>query len=384
MQIALRWGDLQCGDLDQGTSKMRYFRLAVMASLAALGSSAVFAQQSSSNAINQSASYLNVSEKMPGGDEKMSQSLGRDCDTTQACGCNGCGCGCRSYLGTCCGDALWEVNAGGVALTRTRPQSSQIIRQATTPNATLLDASDINFDWAIGPDISIVRRLCDCRAFQAVDFRYFGVWNVQGNRDTNPDTAWQFPNTTVFGATSVSTSYETQLHSVELNVLRDSPLCRLTWLAGFRWVQLKDDLDNGVLIETTARNRYDYRTENNLYGGQVGAMIRLLDTCGPLQITLVPKAGIYATTVRNEYTAPAIAASNRDDRASFVGDVGVLATYCVTEHLSVQGGYQLLWVDGVAVGGSQPAALNPNTQEGINSSGSAFYHGATAGVTFCW
>jgi hypothetical protein len=49
--------------------------------------------------------------------------------------------------------------------------------------------------------------------------------------------------------------------------------------------------------------------------------------------------------------------------------------------LSVRAGYQLLYVNGVAIAADQVTATDFVTSSGIDTHGSAFFHGATAGVT---
>jgi hypothetical protein len=68
---------------------------------------------------------------------------------------------------------------------------------------------------------------------------------------------------------------------------------------------------------------------------------------------------------------------------SFLGELAIKATYHLTEHWSVYGGYQLMWLEGVALAGDGVAAMYSGDSEMIKT-GAAFYHGALAGAEFRW
>ena len=69
--------------------------------------------------------------------------------------------------------------------------------------------------------------------------------------------------------------YDSRLYNAELN-MRWNPFCRLTILAGFRWVNLSEDLQGNLPPERTVPF-WDSNTKNNLYGFQIGADARLFD-----------------------------------------------------------------------------------------------------------
>ncbi|MEO8271436.1 MAG: hypothetical protein ABI557_17065, partial [Aureliella sp.] len=71
-------------------------------------------------------------------------------------------------------------------------------------------------------------------------------------------------------------------------------------------------------------------------------------------------------------------------RTAFVAEIGTNGAYCLTDHLSLRGGYRLLWVDGVALVSDQLASSNFYTGNGFNGSGNVFYHGATAGLEYAF
>ena len=184
-----------------------------------------------------------------------------------------------SPLGNCCGEnccrgrcwdeccePLWTVNAGTVILTRNAPQSSPILINSI-PRTTLLDANAFKFNWAAGADIGIVRRINSSAAIDAMDFRYFGVQSWQADTSVVPSSLWRFPTDTGSRpAAPIASSYDSRLYSVELNARRNSSYSWLTWLAGFRWLQLNDQLNNAASFSQVFN--YHTTTRNNLYGSR--------------------------------------------------------------------------------------------------------------------
>lgn len=103
---------------------------------------------------------------------------------------------------------------------------------------------------------------------------------------------------------------------------------------------------------------------------------------------VVSKAGIYSNAAAQDSSVSTgiatLNASGRSTRTAFVGEIGTNGSWCVTDHLSLRGGYRLLWIDGVALASDQLASTNFFTGTGFNGSGNAFYHGATAGLEFAF
>jgi hypothetical protein len=139
--------------------------------------------------------------------------------------------------------------------------------------------------------------------------------------------------------------------------------------------------NHGVLTTT-------FDDTNRLYGGQLGMDLNLLNSNGPLRINAGFKTGVYGNVADNDFTANAIYASNsaNDTPTAFVGDITISASYQLTKHCAIRGGYQLLWLDELALAsdnavhkevvGAGPA--------GIVTDGDLFYHGATAAMEFAW
>jgi hypothetical protein len=131
-----------------------------------------------------------------------------------------------------------------------------------------------------------------------------------------------------------------------------------------------------------------FQTANRLYGGQTGANVSVVNR-GAARIDGIFKAGLYGNAASNRFgvtqaIGPAFATADRSGQVAFLGEIGVVGVYQWTDSIALRGGYQLLWLDGVALAPDQVTATRILTQNGINTTGDAFYHGALMGIQANW
>jgi hypothetical protein len=269
---------------------------------------------------------------------------------------------------------LWTLQANALLLERSRPHSSPVLING---GVVEINAHDFVFNWQAGPDISLFRRLS---ADRALELRYF---NVAPCQSTISSTVPPFFQQNPIDFTAI---YETQLYNAEVN-LRQASMSGdwLTWLAGFRWLAFSERLER----RSTGGIQYEkYSTVNYLCGGQLGADVRLWSRGGPWSVNSIGKVGLFGNSATSRFEVvqaiPFPGSANHDAQLAFVGELGVIAAYQWNERLRLRGGYELLWIEGVAVAGDQPAALNIFSGEGINSQGGAFFHGFTGGFELIW
>lgn len=299
----------------------------------------------------------------------------------------------RHAMGT---ESLWQLNVGSAILTRGTMDGSTIMERIFPfPTETILSGSDFRFGYAAGPDISGVRLLRNSQFFDAIDFRYFDVQSMSAATqvDTN-NINWRFAadsTSSIPGSGNVDAQYVSQLYSFEFNLRRTIGDSEAAWLSGFRWLQVDDSMG---LIGTRTNgqtNSWNWNTNNNLYGYQVGAFVPLIASSSPWSLSVSPKAGIYGNQCMSRWDdgIPAGTIDNTNsifrNQVAFVGDLSVRLGYRVAKWCTLQAGYQLLWLNGIGVAADQAEVLGrPATATGLNSSGSAFFHGALAGVTIDW
>ena len=74
-----------------------------------------------------------------------------------------------------------------------------------------------------------------------------------------------------------------------------------------------------------------------------------------------------------------------DSSVAFVGEIGITGVYQLTKHIALRGGYQTLWISGVALASDNMAnATALSSQANITTDGDLFYHGALMSVDFMW
>lgn len=292
----------------------------------------------------------------------------------------------------CCA-ACWTFAADALFLTRSSPESLGLIFAdvAGNPGPEVFNASSLDSDIAVGPRLSLVRNLCGCRS---VEFNVFGIdsWSAVGSATgpvhaTFPGFVQAFtPATTGVGtATFTNTS---NLFSAEANVWQEVT-DRVTLLAGLRWVELGDELQLQFTPTGGATSTmYRIDANNHLYGGQIGALANLWDD-GLWMIDGWIKAGVFYNSAdqSTDVFFPAVAsAGDRDDATSFVGDVALIAVRPITDQLSLRLGYQLLWVEGVALASDQLNGVNDITVPiaVLDTNSGVFYHGGFVGAQYDW
>ena len=78
---------------------------------------------------------------------------------------------------------------------------------------------------------------------------------------------------------------------------------------------------------------------------------------------------------------------NSDSAAAFVGELGLTASYDIRCNLSLRAGYQLLFLDGVALAADQVPNTgdligNNNTPVNVHTGNSLFFHGLHVGLEY--
>ncbi|MGC2460226.1 MAG: BBP7 family outer membrane beta-barrel protein, partial [Steroidobacteraceae bacterium] len=209
----------------------------------------------------------------------------------------------------------------------------------------------------------------------------------------------------------------TNLYNAEANGRLDIT-SRVTLLAGVRWLQLNDDLE-GTLTpadrsQPTWKQTYPYytynlslvgllpldlpagnyppfwntSTTNNLYGVQIGADVKVLEF-GRFSLGGVIKIGLFDNYAEQstgvslkKQVQPSQATTNH---AAFVSEAGLQVKYQLQKGLALKAGYEVLWLDGVALapGQIQETLTLTNVRAlGVNCGSSVLFQGVTAGLEY--
>lgn len=286
---------------------------------------------------------------------------------------------------SCC-QPQWTVRAGAVLFQRSTPDALVLAR----PIGGLIQVSggeDFDFGVAAGPDVSLERWLDG--GCNSIEVRYFGGLDWTSSYDYGNTGDIQIGPIDIPLAFDVTSDYHSKLDNFEIN-WRHRHSDRVTLLAGFRYLRLDESLNYDVDFLVPNLSGVNWQTNNDLYGAQMGADLKLWRLGGPLAVNGLFKAGIFGNSSDNHFVydivgTPIVQGNGSDSTVAFVGEIGVNAAYQLTRHFSLRGGYQMLWVSEVALASDQAnltlQTLDPNDMQ---SSGDVFYHGALVGGEFAW
>ncbi|MGA2797418.1 MAG: BBP7 family outer membrane beta-barrel protein [Thermoguttaceae bacterium] len=316
----------------------------------------------------------------------MDQAQGSDSRNPSCCnpGCCNPGCCQRCYC------PRWTASADFIILDRVGSVDQTLVEEVpigatAPPSIPLLNANAFRQGFHGGPRLDLIRHGDCC---YDLELMYFQIDGWDSGRTVLDSRSLQFsapggfifPN---FGA-DMEWDYASKLYNAEINV-QWNPCCRVTMLAGFRWVELRENLE-GALAPSTLEPFWNTNTKNNLYGFQIGADGKIWD-CGCFSVDGLVKAGIFGNhaeqlTAANDGTTMGVFGASTNHTA-FLGEVGLQCKYQVTCSLTLRAGYEAIWLQGVALAPGQIQETNVNTNEiGINSNSGVFYHGATAGFEY--
>ncbi len=321
-------------------------------------------------------------------------------------GCTGSAEGCAG----CCTPRWWDFQAEFMYMTREEVSRRVNFASQGVGGPIVLDTDDLDFDEE--PGFRLMGSLL-LGPGTNLEGGYFGTFHwdstaqaVSANNDLFSAIS-QFGLINIPNLPEVNNSnlqkidYSSELHNWELNVRRRwvSPNCRFhtSALVGARYMVLDEDFNyfisagNPVIGTTNTR----ISTFNDLVGFQLG---------GDMLVCLFPgvklggnlKAGVYGNRAENKTNIAVMRpdpALNQffnefgdDSDAAFVGEGGFETIFEVSERTTLRIGYQLLYVNGVALA---PENFNPDFRlavrpVNVNHNGDVFYHGLQTGLEYTW
>jgi hypothetical protein len=344
-----------------------------------------------------------VDRPLPRDSERLSPILSEataDLPPGDGCGLAGSSALCHRPQWTASADFIIFDRVGSVnrTIVETVPGTVPLKDLEKTTGTEVLNANDLRQGFAGGPRLDLIHH---GENEVNLEFLYFQIdgWNDEQSRGPTPDDWLVMRAPGGFLQTQDNKQkqmmvwdYASRLYNAELNV-RWNPFGRVTAVAGFRWVNLSEDLQ-GTLPPERSVPFWDNQTKNNLYGFQIGADATLFER-GRLSIGGVLKTGVFNNHV-DETTAVSIyrvlfLESASTNHCAFLGETGVQAKYQVTERLAFKAGYEAIWLQGVALAPAQIADtyshITPPVSVqaiGVNCGSGVFYHGATVGLEYAF
>ncbi len=320
---------------------------------------------------------------------------------------------CSDRCGTCtncCEDPCyrrcspWYGYAESVFYDRNNTVSNQVlvVDENPFPPAPLFRAGDFNFDYEPGVRAVLGRRRGPCAECSAWEVGYLGIfdWNdsavITGTDDRGVAGPIGVAVNNFTGAERIQLDYDSELHSIEANCVKCRPCGsngRIEFLGGVRWLSLDEEFNLLSTDDQQSSTQYNVRTDNDLVGSQIGLRLRRW-FCGKWEAELESKAGVYANwSEQEQYISPDFLAgapfrslrSDDDDDIAFLGEVNFSMVRRLTRGMSVRGGYNLLWLEGIALAPDQIDLTNtPTSGSVLNAGGSLFAHGFSLGGELTW
>lgn len=309
-----------------------------------------------------------------------------NCEDCSSCAPEGCG---AWFTGYC--DSLWTVRADGLLLHRSKPGNTVLV--VNNDDAPIFNANEFDLGISAGWDISIIRR-CVLGTQWGIEGLYYSVdnWSASRGVERSADGAWVTFEGYYIGndyPQDVWGDYRSGLHNIELNARRAIG-CRGDFLIGFRYIDLRERMDifMNTLYPDGSRNfgTYDIQASNELSGIQVGFDGHIFSR-GRLTVDGLVKAGVFndsagnsAVLTQQHVIEPHYSAASANHTAS-LEEMAFTAVYELNSNWSFRAGYQLMWLQGVALASDQVAVSDIESHTAtVDTDGSLFYHGAILGL----
>jgi hypothetical protein len=320
--------------------------------------------------------------------------------------------------GGCCAPHWFDIHAEAVFLKLDNEGRSIVFSRLDGPGgAPQITSAELGFHEEPGMRISA--------AYQTgpgsnLEFTYLGLMDHVSTTGVESSTNNLFSVFSNFGQPSPQglqffdnaffhqVGHRSRLDSFELNYRRRwiGPTCTIqgSWLAGVRYAQIREKLNfrsNAIVFDpdpVQGEGRYDLDVGNHMTGFQLGGDAWVCILPG-LNIGFDGKAGIYGNNANQQTRMSsndpstgfrALIDNERvsGEQLSFLGEAAVLGTYRVNHQFTIRGGYQLLYVEGVATAMSNFNATNdtvnaPRTPF-LSDNSNRFYHGFTIGAEWMW
>ena len=202
---------------------------------------------------------------------------------------------------------LERIGTADQTLVSTYPGALPILHNSIVGQGTdRLYSGDLTQGFAGGPKIGLMHHGEDGYDLEISFFEIDG-WNNAAEHCLRPDYhagvrgPGGFVQTTDSPTQYMEWWYATKLYNAEINVHWD--LCsRVTMLAGFRWVNLSEELQGYVLPLTASETGpfWDNTTRNNLFGLQLGEDWKILNAWSVFRSTGWLRPGFSTTCGRDD------------------------------------------------------------------------------------
>ncbi len=291
--------------------------------------------------------------------------------------------------------------AEGLLMWRDNQSTNRPIVINLNTQDTLIGTNDLNFDtgWGIRAGFGI--HDCDNCGWE---FEYLGLFDQSAARSVKLADELALPGdlglstNNFYFADEVSVHYSSQVNNAEINRVScccccDGPCgCQsVEWLYGLRYLNLHEELSIVSNDFQEGTSNYDIRTNNNLFGAQVGSRVR--HCRGQWSWEGTGKAGIFGNAAEQhsdqivDFPAFVVRPAHTESAGdvAFVGDLNLSAIYQINSVWGARLGYNLIWIEGVALAPDQLDFTNTSDSgKNISADGGVLLQGVNAGFEARW
>ena len=330
--------------------------------------------------------------------------------SSPSCGWEDTGC-----CNPCCG-ATWFGSVGGLVMTRNRANPFWTTFQTGVNTNQLMNTQNAEASWAGGGQVTVGKSWC-CGTGLA--FTYWGLGPMTGSASiTDPTNSLSTPinlNTqfgpVMIGANPASFYFDNahaqritrsdNVQNFELNLLQSAMVnnswLQLTGLAGFRYFQFNERLSYGSVASGHnfgdnggADEAYlNFRTTNNLFGGQIGAIANIPLT-QRLGFFVIPKAGIFGNSMTGNahlFSGDGMQGFNINSAksdVSFLAEIDTGMNWAITPNFRAYFGYRVIGVANLALADNQflPFLADQQGFAQLKQNGDLILHGGFAGAAW--
>ena len=226
-------------------------------------------------------------------------------------------------------------------------------------------------------------------------------YSVLSDFGLNPSAPGQYGFVGLDGVDYHSGSIESSFDSVELSFRRGWMDPNTGWqgnlLVGIRHITLSEMFSFKAGADASNLSfTYDSDVVNSITGAQFGADFWKKSSNG-IEFGIGAKVGAYGNRMKvdSAYAGSAInpgysPAVQNDDDVAFVFEANAMLNWAVNQNVTVRAGYQIVYIDGLALGSEQfsesPPFVSTGTtgNSGFTSNGDLLYRGFSVGMEWMW
>ncbi len=310
-----------------------------------------------------------------------------------------------SFAQDCYTDNTWGLVGEWTMMRRSLLHSERIVKSDSDTSCTGCDDDDSvlstgplvsEFDYEPGFRVGAYYHPSERRSLELL-YLDCGKWHSE--KEVNGDDDLSFPfkccNYThdFREASEAKAKYNSNFWTAEFNYWRHvtprfEDYFSVSWLAGLRYVNLHEKF-NVAFLRDANESHYRISVENYMPGIQLGGNVQF-NPQRSWSWDLTAKIGVLVDiaeqkTYLGDYNDSVTLRNHEGEKtgATFLAEVAAALAYQFNTHFNIHGGYQMLYLSGIALAPEQISKrTGPHSGSACNLDGQAIVHGWFLGLSF--